>query len=170
MGAPLGNQFWKIRSKHGRDKLFATPELLWEAATEYFEWCENNDLTQIDFRGKDADEVRIPKIRPFTLHGLCLYLDCSTGYFKDFKLQKRLNAKDFIAVITRIEETIYDQKYVGSAAGFFNPNIIARDLGLIDKKEVATDLTLKSDIDYTKLDDATLEKIIAAKNSNDSGK
>ena len=29
MAAPKGNQFWMLRSKHGRDKLFATPEALW---------------------------------------------------------------------------------------------------------------------------------------------
>lgn len=28
MGAPKGNQFWKLRSKHGRDKLFSSPEIL----------------------------------------------------------------------------------------------------------------------------------------------
>ena len=38
MAAPKGNQFWMLRSKHGRDKLFATPEALWEAACEYFQW------------------------------------------------------------------------------------------------------------------------------------
>jgi hypothetical protein len=37
-GAPKGNEFWKLRSKHGRDKLFATPELFWQAALEYFQW------------------------------------------------------------------------------------------------------------------------------------
>ena len=30
MAAPTGNKFWMLRSKHGRDKLFSTPELLWE--------------------------------------------------------------------------------------------------------------------------------------------
>ena len=33
---------WMLRSKHGRDKLFATPELLWDAACEYFQWCDEN--------------------------------------------------------------------------------------------------------------------------------
>ena len=42
MAAPLGNQFWKLRSKHGRDYLFATPEALWEAACEYFNWCDGH--------------------------------------------------------------------------------------------------------------------------------
>ena len=28
------------------DKLFNTPELLWEAACEYFEWCVDNPLLE----------------------------------------------------------------------------------------------------------------------------
>lgn len=36
MSAPKGNQFWKLRNKHGRSKRFASPEQLWEAACEYF--------------------------------------------------------------------------------------------------------------------------------------
>lgn len=131
MAAPTGNQFWKLRSKHGRDKLFETPELLWEAATEYFEWCEANPLIEVDFRGKDSDKVELPKMRAFTLHGLCIYLDCSTSYFRNFKPP----TEDFLTVVTRIQETIYEQKFTGAAAGFLNPNIIARDLGLKDSTE-----------------------------------
>jgi len=136
MAAPAGNQFWKLRSKHGRDKLFESPELLWEAACEYFEWCEDNPLIEIDFKGKDADEVRIPKMRVFTLQGLCLYLDCNVAYFRQFKSRNETLTEDFATVITRIEETVYNQKFTGASAGFLNPNIIARDLGLADKKEL----------------------------------
>lgn len=135
MGAPTGNQFWKLRSKHGRDKLFESPELLWEAATEYFDWCEENPLIEIDFRGKDCDRVELPKMRVFTLQGLCIYLDCNTAYFRNFKNQEREDIKDFSSVITRIEEIIYNNKFSGAASGFFNANIIARDLGLADKSE-----------------------------------
>jgi hypothetical protein len=63
MGAPKGNQFWKLRSKHGRDTLFESPEKMWEAACEYFQWCDDNPLLEIDFRGKDATQVTIPKMR-----------------------------------------------------------------------------------------------------------
>ena len=44
--------------------------------------------------------------------------------------------KDFSSVITRIEQTIYAQKFEGAAVGSFNANIIARDLGLKDKSEL----------------------------------
>jgi len=149
MAAPHGNQFWKLRSKHGRDKLFTTPELLWEAACEYFEWCENNPLIEIDFKGKDADEVHIPKMRAFTMHGLCLYLGCNTQYFKIFRNQLREDEKDFNTVITMIEETIYNQKFTGAAAGFLNANIISRDLGLADKKEMSVNKIGKDLADET---------------------
>lgn len=135
MAAPKSNQFWKLRSKHGRDKLFATPELLWEAACEYFEWCDNHPWTKQDWVGKDADQVTRETQRPYTLTGLCLYLNCSTSYFREFKSNPPVNTEDFLTVITRIEETIYTMKYEGAAVGAFNANIIARDLGLVDKKE-----------------------------------
>lgn len=145
MAAPAGNQFWKLRSKHGRDKLFESPELLWDAACEYFEWCEDNPLKELDFRGKDATEVVLPKMRAFTMQGLCLFLDCNTVYFNHFEsaLKEKNDdvSKDFSKVVTRIRETIYNQKFTGAAAGFLNANIIARDLGLSDKTDSNVKLT-----------------------------
>lgn len=132
MAAPKGNNFWQQRTKHGRDKLFESPEILLEAAMEYFKWCSDNPLIEIDFKGKDADEVHIPKMRAFTWDGLELYLDVYS--LRDYKTNPKY--KDFSQVITRIEKIIYNQKFTGAAAGFLNPNIIARDLGLTDKKEV----------------------------------
>lgn len=134
MAAPVGNQFWKLRSKHGQDKLFGSPKLLWEAACEYFEWCDQNPLIEIDYKGNKVTPVEIPKLRVYTLHGLCLYLDVNTAYFRQFK--QRNQNKDFATIISKIEETIYNQKFTGAAAGFLNPNIIARDLGLADKQDV----------------------------------
>ena len=132
MAAPKGNQFWKLRSKHGRDKLFESPELLWESACEYFEWCDENPFIQIDFKGKDADKVEIPRMRPYTWGGLEVYLEIES--LRNYKTQE--GYEDFLQVITRIEKIIYDQKFSGAASGFFNANIISRDLGLADKKEI----------------------------------
>ena len=145
-----GNQWWKLRSKHGRDTLFATPELMWEAACEYFEWCDANPwykYEQTRGNGKFVEEeggeltlntpalTKIPLGRPYTKEGLCLYLGCSVGYLKDFKLQHK-DKTDFLAVIHQIEQVIYKQKFEGASIGAFNANIIARDLGLADKQEL----------------------------------
>lgn len=140
MAAPLGNKFWELRSKHGRDKLFATPELLWEAACEYFEWCLENPMMQVDFRGKDSDKVELPHPTPMTMNGLCLYLDCSEGYFRSVKCTS--DDKDLLAIITRIEKITFEQQYKGAAAGFYNANIISRALGMVDKKEVEGSVTI----------------------------
>jgi hypothetical protein len=142
MAAPKGNEFWKIRSKHGRDKLFATPQLLWDAACEYFEWCDQNPFQKQDFiKGGEmaGTKVTMDVMRPYTLEGLCLYIDCNTAYFRNFKIQLKETDpqhQGFSAVITRIEETIRNQKFAGAASGFFNATIIARDLGLKDAKEL----------------------------------
>ena len=134
MGAPKGNEFWKLRSKHGRDKIFKDPDIFWEAACEYFEWCEENPLLEHDFVGKDAHDVSRKKQRAFTIHGLCHYLDINVATFSNYEKDK--SYKDFFRVFTRVKEIIYNQKFTGAASGFFNANIIARDLGLADKKEL----------------------------------
>lgn len=140
MSAPKGNQFWKLRSKHGRDKLFATPKLLWEASCEYFQWCDENPLHEAKaFNTKDNGIVQeaLPKMRAYTITGLCLYLDCSTQYFNNFEDNNK-DSKDFMEVITRIRATIYTQKFVGAAADLLNSNIIAMELGLKLRTDVTT--------------------------------
>ena len=145
MGAPrkktdkrMGNQFWKLRSKHGRDKLFATSDLLWKAACEYFEWCDKNPWmkTETKIKTNSTEVSEAPTARPYTIMALCLYLDCNVDYFNQFKGRLPDDEKDFSSVITRIEQTIYAQKFEGAAVGSFNANIIARDLGLKDKSEL----------------------------------
>ena len=42
----------------------------------------------------------------------------------------------FRSVTSCVDEAIRQQKFEGAASGFFNPAIIARDLGLVDKQEV----------------------------------
>jgi len=137
----IGNQFWKMRSKHGRDKLFATAELLWEAACEYFQWCDENPWYKNEaVKAGDhfGEHVQIPIARPYTIKGLCIYLDCNSEYFRQFKASLGNEQTDFSRIILLIEETIYTQKFEGAAVGAFNSNIIARDLGLTDKKDVTS--------------------------------
>jgi hypothetical protein len=154
MGAPEGNSFWKLRSKHGREKIFSTPDILWEAATEYFQWCEDNPWAEQDWVGKNGDEVKKYHPRPFTLSGLCVYLDCSEQTIRDYGKRN-----DFIEVYTRIEQIMRTQKFEGAATGFFNANIIARDLGLVDKSESKE--TKKIDIeDFSNLSDEELKQLV----------
>lgn len=132
MAAEIGNTYWKLRSKHGRDKLFSTPELLWEAAKEYFQWCDNNPILKEDYVGKDALRVKRELQRPYTISGLCIYIDASREWWVKFKQNAD---KDFLLILTRIEEIIYSHKFDGATVGVFNQSIIARDLGLVERTE-----------------------------------
>lgn len=134
MSAPKGNEFWKNRSKHGRDKIFSSPELFLEESLKYFQWCIDNPFIEVDFRGKDAKEVYIPKMRPFTWDGLELFLGVES--LREYKTNP--DYKEFSQVIARIGKIIYEQKFSGAAAGFLNPNIIARDLGLKEQSDVTS--------------------------------
>lgn len=148
MGAPIGNQFWKLRAKHGVDAIFTDPDKLWESCCEYFQWCEDHPFYKAEAKTVNIGDyqsqieiAKIPTIRPFTLQALCLYLGVNTKYFNEFEYTITAQAKGFPEVLTRIRETIYAQKFEGAASGFFNANIIARDLGLADKKEVDKTVT-----------------------------
>lgn len=58
--------------------------------------------------------------------------------------------------MTRVEQIIRQQKFEGAAAELLNPNIIARDLGLADKKVLGGDLNVRTLSDfYAPVDDAT---------------
>jgi len=129
MAAPKGNRFWEARTKHGRDKLFASSEALWEACCEYFKWAEDNPLWEVkvtQYQG-EVVEMPVPKIRAMTLEGLCIFLDIHRSTWNDWR-----KVDDFSEVVMRTESIIRDQKFSGAAADLLNANIIARDLGLKD--------------------------------------
>jgi hypothetical protein len=136
MPAPKGNEFWKLRSKHGKEANFTDSQKLYESACQYFQSCIDNPLYSTEFLGKDAEEKHIPKLVAFTWSGLCIFLHVNTKYFNDFRESELGKSKDFSEVITCIGDIINTQKFTGAAAGLLNANIIARDLGLADKQDV----------------------------------
>lgn len=136
MGAPKGNQFWKKRSKHGRNRIIKDAKTLADASDEYFEWCVDNPIIEIDFRGKELARVELPHPRVFQKGELARF--CHVCEWDVINNLREVN-KDFVQVITRIEGIIRDQKYTHAVVGMFNSNIVARDLGLVDKKDVAVD-------------------------------
>lgn len=138
--APVGNQFWKARTKHGRRKLFSSSEALWEACCEYFQWVEDNPLWEsklFSYQG-DVHEGVAPKMRAMTLSGLCLFLDVTRETWGQWRKDK-----GFSDVVTRAEEVMYSQKFAGAAADLFNASIIARDLGLKDASTTEHDVSDK---------------------------
>lgn len=158
----IGNQFWKARSSHGRKPIFESPEQLWEVCQEYFQWVEDNPLMQselVKFQG-EATLAEVPKMRAMTISGLCIFLDIDMSTWENYreKVDKENPDKDFFRITTRVERIIYNQKFAGASADMLNANIIARDLGLSDKKEVKH----KSPVPIKLTEDMTLEEMARA--------
>lgn len=133
MAAPKGNKFWEARSSHGRKPIWDDPDDLWDACTQYFQWVEDNPLWEMkafSYQGVVTQES-VPKMRAMTQAGLCVYLGINPDTWSEYGKKN-----DFSGVVSRVNEIIKEQKFAGAAAELLNPNIIARDLGLSDKKEV----------------------------------
>lgn len=130
-----GNRFWEARSSAGPKPRFTDPEVLWRACCEYFAWTAENPLYEAKafaYEGRVTVEP-LPKMRAMTIAGLCMFLDVSQETWCDW----RKNRADLAEVISRAEAVIYRQKFEGASADLLNPSIIARDLGLADKKELS---------------------------------
>lgn len=140
-----GNRFWQVRSSHGRNPLFTDPDALWDACCEYFDWNDANPLYEdnlVTFQGNATHEP-LAKMRAMTISGLCMFLDVDETTWRGW----RADRSDLIPIISRAESVIYRQKFEGASASMLNPNIIARDLGLADKKELSNpDGTLKPQV------------------------
>ena len=134
MAAPKGNRFWEARSSHGRKLLWESSDELREACYEYIGWVEENPLGEaVTYQGKVMDKD-LPKMRAMTLGGMCIFLGINQETWAEYR------KRDGYTVVTKeIDEIIRTQKFEGAAAGMLNPNIIARDLGLVDKKEHGSD-------------------------------
>lgn len=139
MAAPKGNKFYLLAEKKpGAPKMFKTPDDLWKAFTEYKQYTDDNPWIMYDVvkTGKDTGKLLpMPHQRPYTLMGFAVYLGTSFNTLYNYKEKY----KDFFNVYTRIDDECRTQKFQGASVGAFNANIIARDLGLADKKDLSSE-------------------------------
>jgi len=135
-----GNQWWRKRSKHGRDRIIQDPQVLLESAYEYFEETSQRTWTKKDWVGKDAEHVCREKEKPLTFIGFQNYLDDQnvitdvTDYFEN----KDNRYSDFVRICSRIKRNIQQDQIEGGMANIYNPSITQRLNGLVDKTEQTT--------------------------------
>jgi len=138
--APKGNKYYLLAENPGRPKLFPTPEDFWKAFCEYRLWANQHPWYKNEaIKGGDlaGEIVSIPIERPLTLGGFAVYIGCGINTIQRYGRDEEY--KEFFTVFTRVENETRSQKFEGAAVGTFNANIIARDLGLVDKKELKGD-------------------------------
>jgi hypothetical protein len=133
---------WAGRTKlgRGRPKAVESPEVLWELAREYFqETDEKPFFKQEVLKGGPAAGtiVKVPTIRPYTWKAFenFLFYKGIASDLENYRYNKGSAYDEYIGIVTRIGSIIYNQKFEGAAVGAFNPNLIARELGLAEKTQ-----------------------------------
>lgn len=115
--------------------IYMTADNLCHAIGEYFEWCVNYPLLEDKTSVSQGEIIRYEteKMRAFSMGAMCNHLGISEAKLKSFKQL----GDDWERVIDMAESIVRSQKFEGAAAGLLNANIIARDIGLADKADVA---------------------------------
>jgi hypothetical protein len=127
-------------TKLGRPRKIESPEKLWEYACEYFEQVDNNPFKREEFiRGGDkaGKKVSLNSMMPYTWAGLDEYLikHRIISSIEDYRQNRNGAYDDFLGVITRINQVMWNQKFSGAAVGALKENIIARELGMYDNEK-----------------------------------
>ena len=120
-----------------KPKYIESPERLWELFTQYVEHERKSPLFKREYVGKDGVEVDTPLQVPITFEGFECYL-WDLGIINDlgdYSSNKNDKYSEFSTIIIRIRQNCFVQNFKGASVGLFNPNIIAKKLGLIDKTE-----------------------------------
>lgn len=124
----MTDNYWeRKRFQVGRKKTFQTPSDLWKAAVEYFKWVEDNPLYEekaFAFKG-DITITKIKKMRAMSIARLCSFVGIDYSNYTRYRKNEK-----YASTVETIDSIIREQKFEGAAAGLFNANIIARDLGL----------------------------------------
>lgn len=126
-----GNTWWKARVNPGRYKKFDTPEELWAAAEEYFEWVEATPLLEerVFVNQGDVTRVNLPHPRAMLVTTMERFIGVSHGCWV-----KYTQREEYKEVCERIKSVIFQQKFELGCADMLNPNLVARELGLMEKK------------------------------------
>ncbi len=135
-----------------RPRRFNSPDELWEAFCDYVEYCEKNPWYKTEPTKQGL--VQVPVGKPLTFMGFSAYCGLThQGLLNYGELKGR---EDFFEIFTRIREIIDNHQYEGAAVGVYNHTLIARRLGLVDKRQ--NDVTVN---DVTNYDDVSNDELQA---------
>lgn len=130
------SKYWADLKLHGigRPNKY-TPELLQEKAIEYFKWAEENPLKEE--KAFASGTITVAKLRAMSVKAFCLFAGIDRQTFINYT--KTPGYESFFGISEWITDVIFTQKFEGASADLLNSSIIARDLGLVDKKDITSD-------------------------------
>lgn len=125
-----GNQLWRTNKMVARPFKFNSPDEFLAAVHKYFEWSDANPIQEQKVFGTGL-KMSVDHDRPLTIASACIHM--GINYSTWDRSRKR---EGFGEVIEMVESVMTEQKFAGAAVGIFNANIIARDLGMVERKKV----------------------------------
>lgn len=145
MPAPKGHELWGNPLK---PKSY-TPQEFWDKACEYFEWCKKHPWVKReqkkgntsfnvkgDFKASAkalSGIVEIPVERPYSIEGFCIYAGINKQTFYNYA--KKEGYETYFDICAYIQQVIDTQHFEGGMTGAFDAGIVARKLGLAEKRQ-----------------------------------
>jgi hypothetical protein len=134
MPAPKGNTF--AIGNSGKPKRWDTVEDLQEDIDSYFEECDSH--TREMFVKSMGEVVEMPWPKPYTIEGLCEYLDCDRKTLLNYGKQE--GYEEFFHAIKRAKNKIQRDKVERGLSGQSNSSVTIFDLknnhGYTDSSEI----------------------------------
>lgn len=143
MSATKGNQFWKLRKRSGVPHRYETPEDLWQVACDYFDMLAENPIVVHKAVQHQGEQVDLTETRPRapTVWGLCAFMGISEKtWYRNYE-----GSKVHTEMAAKIRDVMKSDKIEGAAAGVYNPAIIAKEMGLVEKTETTHNIPQMSD-------------------------
>lgn len=140
----------------GAPKKIESPEKLYQYFQQYEKYRKSNPKLENVYNVKLDLQASIQREIPLTWDSFEIWLRKNGIIAKldDYKANTNNAYQEFSYIIHTIDMEIKDDKMSGAIAGIYQHNIIARDLGLIDKSE--SNVKVKVD-PYTELTDEQLK-------------
>ena len=133
--APKGNRYGVDLASFVKPKSYQPKEWA-QKFIDYLEhrqgkvWNKQESIKSGDSAGTVFD---VPISLPLTIESFCVFANVSMQTFYNY--EKAKTYEDYFEITARIRITIESDQLEGAIVGAYNPNIIARKLGLADKTE-----------------------------------
>lgn len=138
----MNELFVPFNAKGGRPRKFAYPTQLLNAFSEYLEDRKERFIefgeSEEGISGKSiiSKTKKEVKHHPLSIADFCIFLGCSRAWWNALP-------EGFLGVKSYIGDYIFSYQLKGAEIGEFNANIVARELGLAEKKDISSDTPVK---------------------------
>jgi len=135
-GVSMNSDEQIIKDKHpgGRPRKINSPEELFEMFQGYKIWAHENPWLREDFikSGESAGQkVYLETERPLTEMGFAVHLEMSRDGLREYAKRE-----EYSYIYARIKDEMSEQKISGGLAGAYNPMLVSRIEGLVEKTDI----------------------------------